>query len=309
MQLRKLPALAVIAALAGPSSALAQLNTVQSIAPGVYFHEGDPRLGTCNNGWIVMDDYVIEVDANYPVGAKIVIPKIRALTDKPIRFVVDTHFHPDHASGNEVWAEQGATIVAQIGVLEELERSGEARWALSSKSRPDVAASRLRLPGLVYADSLVFEDSGHRVELHHPGVAHTHGDTLVWLPKEKILFTGDVAVNGSYNYVHDSDIGEWIKALGLAMRLGAKKVCPGHCPMGGPEIVADEQAYFIELKRGVQALVDLGKSAAEIKASAPALAAQLKKNPQIARYVPSDFWFAAHVEKIYMELTGMSLPT
>src|ERR1700685_3788982 len=109
MQLRKLPDLAFLAALAGPASALAQLNTVQSIAPGVYFHEGDPRLGTCNNGWIVMDDYVIEVDANYPVGAKIVIPKIRALTDKPVRFVVDTHFHPDHASGNEVWAQQGAT--------------------------------------------------------------------------------------------------------------------------------------------------------------------------------------------------------
>jgi cyclase len=309
MKLRKLPLVGLLLLMFLPVPAPAQVNTVRNIAPGVYFHEGDPRLGTCNNGWIVMDDYVIEVDANYPVGARIVIPKIRALTDKPVRFVIDTHFHPDHASGNEVWAEQGATIVAHVGVLEELQKSGAAGWELSAKSRPDVASSRLRLPSLVYTDSLAFDDAGHRVELRHPGVAHTHGDTLVWLPREKILFTGDVAVNGSYNYVHDSDIGEWIKALGLAAKLGAEKVCPGHGPMGGPEIVADQQAYFVELRRGVQALLDSGKSGAEIRASAPALAARLKTNPRIARYVPTDFWFAAHVEKIYMELTGMSLPT
>src|SRR5471030_1554959 len=106
-----LPLLACLAALA-PFSGKAQINTVQNLAPDVFFHEGDPRLGTCNNGWIIMSDYVVGVDANYPVGAKVVIPKIRAMTDKPIRFVIDTHFHPDHSFGNQVWAEAGAVPVA-----------------------------------------------------------------------------------------------------------------------------------------------------------------------------------------------------
>lgn len=282
----------------------AQINTVQNIAPGVYFHEGDPRLGTCNNGWIVMDDYVVEVDANYPVGAKRVIPKIHAITAEPVRFVVDTHFHPDHAFGNQVWADEGATIVAQAGVLDELERNGPAEWELAARSRPDVAASRLRLPSVVYADSMAFDDGHHRVELHWPGVAHTRGDTLVWLPRERILFTGDVCVNGSYNYVHDSNIGEWIKALESATQLGALTVCPGHGPKGGPEIIVDQMDYFVALRQGVRALMDAGKSADEIRAAAPALAAQLKKVPNIARYVPADRYFIAHVDKAYAELGG-----
>jgi cyclase len=305
------PRLTLLAALAAFSAAAplrAQIGAVQNIAPGVYFHQGDPRLGTCNNGWVVMDDYVVEIDANFPVGAKVVIPKIRAITAKPVRYVVDTHFHPDHASGNDVWAAEGATIVAQSGTLAELRESGAAAWELLAKSRPDIAASRLRLPSLVYTDSMAFDDGGHRIELRWPGIAHTHGDTLVWLPREKILFTGDVCVNGSYNYLHDSNVGEWIKALDRAKSLGALQVCPGHGPIGGPEIIADQEEYFVEVRAGVKALMDAGKSAGEIKAAAPALAAQLRKVRQIARYVPTDFYFAAHVEKNLTELGGLPFP-
>jgi glyoxylase-like metal-dependent hydrolase (beta-lactamase superfamily II) len=304
----RLPLFAALSLLASPASVRAQINTVQPIAPDVYFHEGDPRRGHCNNGWIVMNDYVVEVDANYPSGAKIVIPKIRAMTEKPLRFVIDTHFHPDHSFGNQIWSDEGAVVVAQAGTLDELEKSGAADWDLSAKSRPDVAASRLKLPSLVYTDLLVFDDGRHRVELRWAGIAHTRGDTLVWLPKERILFTGDVCVNGSFNYVHDSDIGEWIKALEAAKKLGAQKVCPGHGPMGGPEIIADQQGYFIELRRGVQELIDEKKSPAEVKAAVPELAARLRKIAHIARYVPTDAYFTAHVGKAYMELGAGPLP-
>ncbi len=304
----KLALIAALTLLAAPTSGRAQINTVQPIAPDVYFHQGDPRHGHCNNGWIVMNDYVVEVDANYPSGAKIVIPKIRAITDKPVRFVIDTHFHPDHSFGNQVWADEGAVPVSHVAAQEELERSGAAAWELSAKTRPDVAASKLKLPSLTYTDSLVFSDDRHRVELHWPGVAHTHGDTLVWLPRERILFTGDVCVNGSFNYVHDSNISEWIKVLESAKKLGAQVVCPGHGPMGGPEVLADQQGYFIELQRGVREFVDASMSPAEVKAASPGLAARLKKITHVARYVPSDVYFAAHVEKVYMEMGGGPLP-
>jgi len=307
MALRNLPLIACLALLA-PSSGVAQINTVQNIAPDVYFHQGDPRLGTCNNGWIVMADYVVEVDANYPVGARIIIPKIQAITAKPIRFVIDTHFHPDHSSGNQIWADAGAVAVAQVATLAELVKSGEAQWALGAKTRPDLASSRLKLPSITYTDAMAFDDGNHRIELHFFGVGHTHGDTLVWLPHEKILFTGDVCVNGSYNYIHDSDVGEWIKLLEKVKTLGAEKVCPGHGPMGGPEIIEDQQAYFIELMRGVQAQVDAKKSPAEVKAAVPAIAARLRTIKHIARYVPTDFWFTAQVDKVYTELGGQELP-
>ncbi len=301
-------AIAALALLVAPANARAQINSVRTLAPGVYFHEGDPRLGTCNNGWVIMNDGVVVIDANYPVGARVIIPKIRAVTDKPVRFVIDTHFHPDHAFGNEIWAEQGATLVAQEATLDELRRSGAAAWELSAKTRPDVAASSLRLPGLTYAEMMAFDDGTHRVELRWPGIAHTRGDTLVWLPREKILFTGDVCVNGSYNYLHDSDVGAWIQALERAKGLGAETVCPGHGPMGGAEIIRDQQAYFIGLRDGVRALMKAGTTAAEIKAGAPGLAAALRREPQVARYVPTDFYFAAQTEKVRVEMGGAPLP-
>jgi cyclase len=292
----------LVALLAFAVSGRAQVGVVQNIAPDVCFHEGDPRLGTCNNGWVVMNDYVIAVDANYPVGAQRVIPKIRAMTGKPIRFVVDTHFHPDHSFGNQYWADAGATVVAQAATLDELERTGAERWLDSAKERPDVAATHLKLPDLTYTEGLVFKDDRHQVELRWLGIAHTHGDTLVWLPKEKVLFTGDVCVNGSFNYIKDSDVTQWIAVLGKLRALGAVRVCPGHGPIGGPEIIADQQDYFIRLQRGVRELVDAGTSAEGILAAGPELAARLRTIPNIARYVPSDFWFKAQVEKVSADL-------
>ena len=74
--------------------ASAEVNVVEPVAPQVYFHEGEiTGKGHCNNGWIIFEDYVVVIDANFPSGAKVILPKIRALTDKPIRFAFDTHHH------------------------------------------------------------------------------------------------------------------------------------------------------------------------------------------------------------------------
>jgi glyoxylase-like metal-dependent hydrolase (beta-lactamase superfamily II) len=301
---RRLPLFAAFALLS--AAGIAQINTVQTVAPGVYFHQGDPRRGHSNNGWIVFDDHVLLIEANFPSGAKEVMPKIAGLTPKSVRFVVDTHQHGDHAYGNQLWAETGATIIAHQGAFEALQQSGTADWAEAAKNRPDVAATRLRLPGVIFRDTLVFDDGQRRVELHWFGVAHTRGDTFLWLPKEKILFTGDACVNGPHNFLRDGDTGEWIRTLEAVKQLGAEKVCPGHGPMGGPEIIADQQSYFIELRRGVQALIDAKKTPDEVKAAVPVLATELKKNPHIARYVQGNP--LGHVEKVYAELTGSPLP-
>jgi len=108
------------------------------VEPGIYFHEGDPRRRHSNNGWVVFDDYVVVIDANCPSGAQEVLPKIKASSSKPIRFVVDTHHHADHAYGNELWAEEGATLIAHTRVLAAL-RSPNAitDWEISAKKRPD----------------------------------------------------------------------------------------------------------------------------------------------------------------------------
>jgi glyoxylase-like metal-dependent hydrolase (beta-lactamase superfamily II) len=198
-------------------------------------------------------------------------------------------------------------------VLEEMKRSetghfgGEpGPWERSAKNRPDVAATALKPPVLLFPKELFFDDGRQRIELHWFGVGHTRGDGFAWLPKEKILFTGDACVNGPHNYLGDANVGEWIKTLETVKQLGAKIVCPGHGPRGGPELIADQQAYVIELMKRVQALVDGKKTPAEVKAALPSIVAEMKKIPHIARYVPGAL--DGHAARDYRELGGAAFP-
>jgi glyoxylase-like metal-dependent hydrolase (beta-lactamase superfamily II) len=286
----------------------AEVNKAEKIGEDVYFHEGDIKgHGHCNNGWVVFEDYVLVIDANFPSGAQEIIPKIKAMTDKPIRFAFDTHHHGDHAYGNQIWVEQGAVPVANTGVIEEMKKyetgfygGKPGRWEDTAKSRPDVAATKLKPPSLLFPKEMIFDDGKHRVELHYFGVAHTHGDGFAWLPKEKILFTGDACVNGAYNYVADGDTGEWIKTLEAASKLGAKTICPGHGPMGTGEVLADQSAFFEALRQEVKKLAR--KKPEDVKAAVDAIKASLQKNERIARYVGSGL--PSQVEKVYVEMGG-----
>jgi glyoxylase-like metal-dependent hydrolase (beta-lactamase superfamily II) len=299
---------AALILLSMPAMSRAEVNEVETIAPDVYFHEGDLKgHGHCNNGWVIFEDYVLVIDANFPSGAQEIIPKIRAVTDKPIRFAFDTHHHGDHAYGNQTWVQNGAVPVAHVGVIEEMKKyetgyygDKPGRWEESAKSRPDVAASKLKPPTLLYRTDMIFDDGKHRVELLHFGIAHTHGDGFAWLPNEKILFTGDACVNGPYNYVGDGDTGEWVKTLEGAKKLGARIVCPGHGPKGAGELLDDQQAYFVELRKQVKVVA--GKKPEEVKGSIEDIKAALRAQPRIARYVGDSL--PAQVEKVYVELGG-----
>ncbi|MDQ2840672.1 MAG: MBL fold metallo-hydrolase [Acidobacteriota bacterium] len=254
------------------------------------------------------------IDANFPSGAQTILPKIRAITPKPIRFAFDTHHHGDHAYGNQVMVDNGATPVAHTGVIEEMKRyetgyydSKPGRWEDTAKSRPDVAASRLNPPSVLFPRELYFDDGEHRVELIHLGIAHTHGDAVAWLPKERILFTGDACVNGPYNFVGDGDVEKWIGTLDAAKKLGARAVCPGHGPRALTDVLDDQQMFFKRLRDKVGALVQAKKSPGEISQSVPRISESLTAQAQIARYVGKD-GLAAQVEKVYHEMTGENFP-
>ncbi len=298
--------LAVI--LLTPALSIAEVNQAEQIAPDVYFHEGDIKTsGHCNNGWIVFEDYVLVVDGNFPGGAQELIPKIKAVTDKPIRFVFDTHHHGDHAYGNQVWVDNGAVPVAHAGVIDELKKyetgyyGGQpGRWEAAAKSRKDVAASKLKLPTLLYNKDLIFDDGKHRVELLYFGVAHTHGDGFAWLPKEKILFTGDACLNGPYNYMADGDSAQWVKALAAAKKLGAQTICPAHGPVGTAQVLEDQQRFLVELRKQVKKYA--GRKPEAVKAAVADIKAALLKQKAIARFV-GDF-LPGQVEQVYIEMGG-----
>jgi len=300
--------LSIAVAMASTALSRSEVNKAERIAPDVYFHEGDIKgHGHCNNGWIVFEDYVLVIDANFPSGAQEILPKIKAVTDKPIRFAFDTHHHGDHAYGNQVWVEQGAVPVAHTGVIEEMKKyetgyygGKPGRWEESAKGRSDVAATKLKPPSLLFPKEMIFDDGKHRVELHYFGVAHTHGDGFAWLPKEGILFTGDACVNGAYNYVADGDTAEWVKTLEAAKKLGAKIICPGHGPRGAGSVLDDQLAYFEALRKEVRKYAH--KKPEAVKEAVDSIKVVLEKNERIARYVGGGL--AGQVEKVYVELGG-----
>lgn len=291
------------------------IGKVASVAPEVYFHEGNIKVGHCNNGWVIFEDYVLVIDANFPSGAQEILPKIRALTDKPIRFAFDTHHHGDHAYGNQIWVENGATPIAHTGVIDEMKRyetgyygNKPGRWEDAAKQRPDVRASRLKPPSVLFPRELIFDDGKHRVELLHLGVAHTHGDAFAWLPKERILFTGDACVNGPFNFVGDGEIEKWVPTLDAARKLGAQIVCPGHGPRAANTVLNDQQAFFQALQSRVGALVRAKKTGKEVQDAIEPIRAELESNTRIARYVGKNS-LPAQIEKVYTEMTGAKFPT
>jgi cyclase len=296
---------------AAPAVDESRVNQVDPVATDVYFHQGDiAHSGHCNNGWVVFKDYVLVIDANFPSGALEILPKIRAITQKPIRFAFDTHHHGDHAYGNQVWVDNGATPVAHTGVIEEMKRyetgyygGKPGRWEAEAKVRPDVKASQLHPPSVLFPKELYFDDGVHRVELIHLGVAHTHGDAVAWLPNERILFTGDTCVNGPYNYVADGNVEQWIQTLSEARKLGARVVCPGHGARGEQTTLADQQFFFQQLRELVGKQISAKTTPAEIVKNMDQMRESLQAQSRCSRYVDKDS-LRPQVEKVYEEMTG-----
>jgi glyoxylase-like metal-dependent hydrolase (beta-lactamase superfamily II) len=242
-------------------------TTVTELAPGVFFRktQTEPEFIGCNQGWVIFKDYVLVIDANFPNQADEVIKLIRAQTDKPIRYVFDTHYHGDHADGNIKY--HGATPVASERSKLEFETKGIAGFEGSKKSKPDeYGALDYKQPDLYFPHELVFDDGTQRVELLHIGHGHTLGDAVAWLPQHGILFTGDACVNGAFNYMGDGDTASWISVLTTLEELPVKTVAPGHGELAGKELLAMQKRYFVELRAAIQHGIDAGQTLDEIKA-------------------------------------------
>jgi glyoxylase-like metal-dependent hydrolase (beta-lactamase superfamily II) len=195
-----------------------KLETIEQIIPGVWFRQGDlDQFGHCNNIVIEMKDYLIVVDANYPSGARATMADIKKISSKPVKYVFDTHHHGDHAYGNPLWTEAGATTFASKGVAEEMRRLEPARWLADAARRKDVAElhrSTAEPPRQTFDKTpFVIEDSSRRVEFHFFGWAHTRGDGFAYLPKEQVLCTGDAVTNGPYNGMGDGYAANWPKVV------------------------------------------------------------------------------------------------
>ena len=278
-------------------------NEVVPLADGVYFRHGDlEHNGHCNNGIILFDEFVLVVDGNFPSGAEACLADVRKITDKPVRFVFNTHHHGDHAYGNPVWVKNGVVPVAHEGVASEMARVEPGRWKEAMTTREDVKATGRDVPTppvLTFPDRMVLDDGKMRVELLYFGTAHTRGDGFAYLPRQKILFTGDAVVNGPYNFMGDGNTESWLQVVSALKELDVEVVAPGHGPVGEKSVLDDQQSYIASLREQVAQGLKEGKSLTELTSS-------VKAPAKVERYVGS--MFAQQVAKVRSEMLGLEMP-
>lgn len=255
-----------IVVLVSARQLFAQTRPVRELAPGVFYYFGDElQQKSANCTWIVFKDYVLAIDANYPWGAEEILKEIRKTTDKPIRFVFNTHYHHDHTFGNSVFADAGVTIVSTKKTADEMHSTGQYEWDHASEySGRNMKGARREFPSLTFDQQLVFDDGIHRVELLRMGPAHSGGDGVAYLPREKILVTGDLCVNGNPwgNNVADAnaDYDKWLDVLETMAGWDVKIVVPGHGDPGTAETLKHQRSYLEDMLNKVRKGIKAGKT-------------------------------------------------
>jgi glyoxylase-like metal-dependent hydrolase (beta-lactamase superfamily II) len=234
----------------------------------VYAAIGDTGRGSegrPNAGFVVTKDGVVVIDAlASPEQGRQLLRAIRRVTQRPIKWLLLTHHHPDHHFGAVVFRRLGARIIAHPD-----------RRVLASEAGEDaLMADWVRVVGLDAMRGFEFADmpdrpvttadtlrlGGRTLVISHPGAAHSAGDLMLWLPRERILFAGDLLIEDGVTMVVDGNSGELLKALAMIEDLHPRVVVPGHGSVPGRplDLVSRTRSYIMGLRADMRAALEHG---------------------------------------------------
>jgi glyoxylase-like metal-dependent hydrolase (beta-lactamase superfamily II) len=267
-----------------------------------YTAEGDP-----NTGIVVGDDCVMVIDTQAtPVMAQDVVRRIREVTDKPIKYVVLSHYHAVRVLGASGY--RPSEIIASRDTYDLIVERGEADMKSEIERFPRLFRAVESVPGLTWP-TIVFERrltlwlGKLEVEILQLGRGHTKGDTVVWLPQERILFSGDLVEYGATPYAGDAYLTDWPHTLDKIAALNPAKLVPGRgASLQTPEAVKagldGTRAFVIAMFEGVKERVASGKDLRTVYAETYAA---LK--PQFGHWVIFDHCLPFDVTRAYDEAT------
>jgi glyoxylase-like metal-dependent hydrolase (beta-lactamase superfamily II) len=221
--------------------------------------------GRPNAGFIVTREGVVVIDAlASPREGEALLRTIRGVTRQPVRWLVLTHHHPDHTFGAIVFSRAGARIVAHP----------DTRTLASEGGQDALIADWVRVMGLDAMRGFEFAEApdrpvtgtdtlqlgGRTIIITHPGAAHTPGDLMVWLPRERVLFAGDLLIEDGVTMVVDGSARALERALDIIDSLAPRIAVPGHgaIPRQPAELVARTRAYITGLASDMRAAVEKG---------------------------------------------------
>lgn len=261
-----------VCVLAFPRAAVSQQNfdTVQvrsqKVADGVYMLTGAGG----NIGVSIGDDAVFVVDDQYAPLTPKILAAIAQLTTKPVRFVVNTHWHGDHSGGNEAMGKTGALILAHDNVRRRM--SSEQVMQFFQQTVP--ASPGGALPVITFSDTVTFHINGDDVQAFHVAKAHTDGDALIVWRKANVVHAGDIFVTYGFPFI-DLDSGGGIDgiiaAVDVLLTLGddAVKIIPGHGPISDRAAVREYGKMLKTIRDRVRQQKAAGRSLAQTLATRP----------------------------------------
>ena len=209
--------------------------------------------GSGNVTMFIAEDDLLIVDSGRPEDAVQVAARIASLSPKPIRYLVNTHYHDDHTGGNVAVA-RGGTIVAAEG----------CQKTMRKKLKPEQKPGDAGVPREIYGTERGLRLGKQMVKLLHFGPGHTSGDTIVVFEGEKVIAAGDLFFNGLPPYIDvadGSDTGNWVRMIrGLAERYPKYKVIPGHGPVTNMKVWLRFADYLTALREKVAAAIEAGQT-------------------------------------------------
>ncbi|MBF0183324.1 MAG: MBL fold metallo-hydrolase [Magnetococcales bacterium] len=231
-------------------AALAELS---KLADNVYAYVGVKDASpahsfAANAGIVIGRDGVLVIDTliSAKEGERF-LADIRAITDKPILYVVNTHTHLDHALGNCVFAKLGAHIIAHEEDQTLLAQRGAdilKNAAVYGLQPEDMVGTEIVLPSIAFSQYLTINLGNSSVRLMRNQPSHTQGSLVVYLPQEKILFSGDILFTDFHPFLADGDLPGWSKTLDDLMQLDVDKIVPGHGPLSSKKDLQEMQQYL-----------------------------------------------------------------
>ncbi len=223
----------------------------------------DPHgdTGIANSGLIIGPESAVAVDAlMVPSMTRKLVAAIQKTTRRPIAKLINTHHHLDHTGGNRFFRD--ATIIANEKCREELVPGFPPVPALQRfmpRFAKEFPLLKVVLPTVTFREHLVIHDGDRELQLWHPGTpAHTVGDAAVYLPKERILFAGDLAFHYVTPLAFQGHLGHWIKAADRLLAFEADVIVPGHGPIGTKKELKAMRDYLALVRREAKKRFDAG---------------------------------------------------
>lgn len=240
---------------------------LKQVAPDLYFLYDDL---SSNAAFLVTGDGVLVIDTRqHPLHGRDLIERIRRITDKPIKWVINTHAHGDHYYGNPAFKAAGATIIAHrdtvAGIIKNEKLEFRRRQAFFKSMSLDPAEVRTVLPDVTFDSRLTLELGGRKVEIMYLGPGQNPGDTLVHFPHARALYVGGPFARKNWsNMSFTPSVDGWIALLQKIAAMDVDMFLPGHGDVSTRQDVLDEAKLLADVQAEVKAAIAKGMSQEEM---------------------------------------------